>query len=114
MVAQHPPVLEARGQAGAAPASLPRDHPQRQALNDEVHARPPESLAAPLRASYVALLGDAAQREAALDAVRDLARRSGAASLPAPPTGTSASPIAKAPASCRPPSATPIFSTAHA
>jgi uncharacterized membrane-anchored protein len=65
-------------------AALPRDHPQRLALNDEVHARPPESLAAPLRASYVALLGDAAEREASLDAVRDLAQRFGAAALPQP------------------------------
>ena len=70
--------------APAAPLLLPRDHPQRRTLNDEVHARPPEPLAAPLRASYVALLGDAAEREAALDAVRDLARRCGAAALPEP------------------------------
>jgi uncharacterized membrane-anchored protein len=68
----------------AAGPLLPRDHPQRRALNDEVHARPPEPLAAPLRASYVALLGDAAEREAALDAVRELARRCGAAALPEP------------------------------
>ena len=78
-------VAETWGQGGVAtPAALPQDHPQRRALNDEVHARPPEPLAAPLRASYVALLGDAAQREAALDAVRDLARRSGAEVLPEP------------------------------
>jgi uncharacterized membrane-anchored protein len=84
-MAQHPPA-EALGRAGAAAAAaaLPRDHPQRRALNDEVHARPPEPLAAPQRASYVALLGDAAEREAALDAVRDLARSHGAASLPEP------------------------------
>ena len=68
----------------ARAAALLRDHPQRQVLNDEVHARPPEPLAAPLRASYVALLGDAAAREGALDAVRDLARRFGAAALPEP------------------------------
>ena len=86
-MAQHPPVVEALGPAARSTgdgAALPRDHPQRQALNDEVHARPPEPLAAPLRASYVAVLGDAAQREAALDAVRDLARRSGAQALPEP------------------------------
>jgi uncharacterized membrane-anchored protein len=35
---------------------LPPDHPQRSALNDEVHARPPESLVAPLRLSYLALI----------------------------------------------------------
>jgi uncharacterized membrane-anchored protein len=44
---------------------LPPDHPQRVELNDEVHARPPEALSAPLRASYLALLvdGDARERE---------------------------------------------------
>jgi uncharacterized membrane-anchored protein len=84
-MAQGPLVAETFGQGGVAtPAALPQDHSQRRALNDEVHARPPEPLAAPLRASYVALLGDAAQREAALDAVRDLARRSGAEVLPEP------------------------------
>lgn len=62
----------------AAAAALPRDHPQRVELNDEVHARPSVPLTAPLRASYVALLGDAAAREAALDAVRGLAERFGA------------------------------------
>lgn len=60
-------------------APLPRDHPQRAALSDEVHARPPEPLTAPLRASYVALLGDAEARQASLDAVRGLALRFGAA-----------------------------------
>lgn len=77
MAQQHPP-------PGARTPGLPRDHPQRVALNDEVHARPPESLTAPLRASYIALFGDADEREAALDAVRDLARRFGAAALPEP------------------------------
>jgi uncharacterized membrane-anchored protein len=85
-MAQHPSadVHEALAGGTARAAALPRDHPQRLTLNDEVHARPPESLAAPLRASYVALLGDAAEREASLDAVRDLARRFGAAALPEP------------------------------
>jgi uncharacterized membrane-anchored protein len=86
-MAQHPSAEVRERQAGGtarAAAALLRDHPQRQALNDEVHARPPEPLAAPLRASYVALLGDAAAREGALDAVRDLARRFGAAALPEP------------------------------
>ena len=48
---------------------LPPDHPQRQELNDEVHARPPESLTAPSRLSFLALVSDPAQRsreEAAL------------------------------------------------
>jgi uncharacterized membrane-anchored protein len=39
-------------------AQLPPDHPDRLALADEAHARPPEPLEAPSRASYVALLVD--------------------------------------------------------
>jgi uncharacterized membrane-anchored protein len=35
---------------------LPPDHPLRGELNDEVHARPSDSLRAPLRVSYLALL----------------------------------------------------------
>jgi uncharacterized membrane-anchored protein len=34
---------------------LPDDHPHRRALNDEVHARPPDSLEAPVRLSYLVL-----------------------------------------------------------
>jgi uncharacterized membrane-anchored protein len=34
------------------------EHPQRRALNDEVHARPPEQLVAPLRLTYLALVTD--------------------------------------------------------
>jgi len=56
---------------------LPADHPQRIELNDEVHARPPEPLLAPSRLSYLALLCDAAQREAGWVAVCDLCRRYG-------------------------------------
>jgi uncharacterized membrane-anchored protein len=44
-------------------AQLPADHPQRRALADEVHARPPEALATPSRASHLAVLVDAADRE---------------------------------------------------
>ena len=36
---------------------LPEDHPQRRALNDEVHARPPDALEAPVRLSYLVLVG---------------------------------------------------------
>lgn len=59
--------------------SLPPAHPQRQALNDEVHARPSEPLAVPQRLSYVALLADGKGREEAWQAVRNLAARHGAA-----------------------------------
>lgn len=56
---------------------LPPDHKLRIELNDEVHARPPEPLVAPVRVSYLALLCDAAQRDAGWAAVRDLCRRHG-------------------------------------
>jgi len=55
---------------------LPPSHPQRLELNDEVHARPPEALAAPLRLTYLALLTDPARRDASYEAICDLARRS--------------------------------------
>lgn len=47
----------------AAPLHLPPDHPDRLVLADEVHARPPEPLEAPARATYVAVLVDLADRE---------------------------------------------------
>jgi uncharacterized membrane-anchored protein len=37
-------------------SSLPMDHPQRRALNDEVHARPPERIVPPMRLSYLVLM----------------------------------------------------------
>ncbi len=43
--------------------TLPPDHPERLALADEVHARPPEPLQTPSRATYVAVLVDADDRE---------------------------------------------------
>jgi uncharacterized membrane-anchored protein len=43
--------------------SLPPDHPERFALADEVHARPPEPVEAPARASHLALLIDTDARE---------------------------------------------------
>ena len=43
--------------------NLPTDHPLRLSLADEVHARPPEALQTPARATYVALLVDADDRE---------------------------------------------------
>ncbi len=39
------------------PYTLPEDHPQRRVLNDEVHARPPEFLVAPVRLSYLVIVG---------------------------------------------------------
>jgi uncharacterized membrane-anchored protein len=43
--------------------TLPEDHPQRRALNDEVHARPPDSLEAPVRLSYLVLVGSGNRAE---------------------------------------------------
>jgi uncharacterized membrane-anchored protein len=42
----------------------PPAHPQRVALHNEIHARPPEAMAAPLALSHLVMFGDAAQREA--------------------------------------------------
>jgi uncharacterized membrane-anchored protein len=47
----------------AAPLYLPPDHPLRRTLNDEVHARPPESLAAPVRLSYLVLVGSGSRAD---------------------------------------------------
>lgn len=43
--------------------ALPGDHPQRRALNDEVHARPPDVLLAPVRLSYLALIGSGSKAD---------------------------------------------------
>jgi len=57
---------------------FPSDHPHRQSLNDEVHARPPEELVAPTRLSFLALSVDAAQRQRNFDLMCELARERGA------------------------------------
>lgn len=54
--------------------TLPNAHPQRLALNDEVHARPPVPLAAPARLSFLAMLADASAREREYEAVSAIAR----------------------------------------
>jgi len=56
-------------------ATLPANHPLRVELNDEVHARPPEALSAPLRLTFLALLSDWATREREWEHVVALARR---------------------------------------
>jgi uncharacterized membrane-anchored protein len=43
--------------------TLPQNHPQRVELNDEAHARPAESLFAPVRISYLALLSETSFRD---------------------------------------------------
>jgi uncharacterized membrane-anchored protein len=54
---------------------FPPDHPQRISLADEVHARPPEPIATPARATYVAVLIDSEAREQELRHLQSLARR---------------------------------------
>ena len=56
---------------------LPPDHPQRHELNNEVHARPPETLSAPMRVSYLALLAEGDVRERGWQHAQDLAKRYG-------------------------------------
>jgi uncharacterized membrane-anchored protein len=43
---------------------LKNSHPQRIALHNEIHARPPESMTAPLAISHIVMVGDAQDREA--------------------------------------------------
>ena len=69
---------------------LPADHPLRQDLNDEVHARPAEALRGPARISYLALMTDLEERARFRDAVADLARRRQVAPPPAGATHFSA------------------------
>ena len=57
---------------------MPPDHPLRQRLNDEVHARPPEKVTSPCRVSFLALVADGEQRRAAWEIIRGEAARCGA------------------------------------
>jgi len=54
--------------------TLPSVHPQRMALHNEIHARPPEAMTAPLVLSHIVMLADAAQREASRSHVAALLR----------------------------------------
>lgn len=56
-------------------STFPPDHPQRKALADEVHARPPELLPTPARVSYVAVLIDSDAREQELRHLQSLCKR---------------------------------------
>lgn len=57
---------------------LPSNHPLRLSLADEVHARPPEPLETPSRATYVALLVEPEDRERELTHVTALCTQLGA------------------------------------
>ena len=67
-------------------ALLPPDHPERRALADEVHARPPEPLETPSRATYVAVLVQPDDRERERAHLATLCERHSAA--PPPPGAT--------------------------
>jgi uncharacterized membrane-anchored protein len=69
---------------------LPPNHPLRIELNNEVHARPPESLIAPCRLSYIALWSDYTMREKQWQAVSALTQRYGAVAPPVDATHYSA------------------------
>lgn len=62
---------------------LPPDHPERLALADEVHARPPEPLETPSRATYVALLVSPGEREREREHIATLCAAYGLAPPPA-------------------------------
>ena len=51
-----------------------QQHPLRAALHNEVHARPPQTLVAPLAISHVVMVCDAAQREASREHIATLLR----------------------------------------
>lgn len=59
----------------------PANHPQRFALNYELHARPPEALAIPEQVSYLALATDPSNRQAEYASIAELCTRHG---VPAP------------------------------
>ena len=65
---------------------FPPDHPQRVALADEVHARPPGPVVTPSRASYVAVLVDTEARAAEMRHLHALCKRWDA--TPPPPDAT--------------------------
>lgn len=54
--------------------SPPSAHPQRVALHNEIHARPPEAMTPPLAISHIVMVCDAAQREASRVHVASLLR----------------------------------------
>ncbi len=56
------------------PVRLPPAHPQRAALHNEIHARPPEAMAAPLAISHLIMLCDTGQRAASREHVAALLR----------------------------------------
>ena len=64
---------------GNAPTLLPSDHPARRLAADEVHARPQDALESPLRATFLAIAIDPADRGRERDHLGALCARFGAA-----------------------------------
>ncbi len=63
-------------QAKQEMATMPpiKNHPQRLALHNEIHARPPEAMGSPLALSHIVMLADAREREASREHIAALAR----------------------------------------
>ena len=57
----------------STPVHLPQ-HPHRAMLHNEIHARPPEAMTAPLAIAHIVMLADAAGREASRAHVAALLR----------------------------------------
>jgi hypothetical protein len=57
--------------------ATPINHPQRFALNYELHARPPDALDIPEQASYLALATDPSKRQAEYERIVELCTRYG-------------------------------------
>ncbi len=51
-----------------------KNHPQRIALHNEIHARPPEAMGAPLVLSHIVMLADSRERDASREHIAALAR----------------------------------------
>ncbi|MDX1513002.1 MAG: DUF3422 domain-containing protein [Gammaproteobacteria bacterium] len=67
--------LKAADKAKTTSTSSLRDHDDRIVLNNEVHARPYERLAAPVRASYIALLSGVESADEERKCIEDLCQR---------------------------------------
>ena len=61
---------------------LPTDHPQRYALNNEIHARAPQDVEAPSQISYLVLTYSAAEKNQAHGDLARLCEMAGAATPP--------------------------------
>src|SRR6476469_2255911 len=69
-----PPPQPSPTMASRNPMLHTQMHPQRIALHNEIHARPPESMSPPLAISHIVMTGDAREREASRAHVAALLR----------------------------------------